>query len=146
MSKGVTTIWERWNGYTHLHGVIKRQGSLNHYAYGAIGEWMYQRIAGICPLEAGYRKIRIAPVVGGSLTFAHGEYESPYGRIESRWKITEDTFQLFVTIPPNTIAEVLLPAAYNQDVRIDDNPSHQNICSGFHLAAGSYNITARQAQ
>lgn len=119
VGQGATTIWERWEGYTYLHGVIKSQGSLNHYAYGAIGEWMYERIAGIYPLEPGYKKIRIAPLVDGPLTSAHGTYESPYGLIESRWEKSNDSFELFVVVPPNSTALVVIPPSINGIVLLD---------------------------
>ena len=144
ISQGATTIWERWNGYTHLHGVVKRQGSLNHYAYGAIGEWMYERIAGIYPLEAGYKKIRIAPLAGGPLTHAHGEYESPYGLIESKWEIKDGTLELSVTIPPNTSAIVSVHPPYTHDVHLNNEPLPAGIDSQeIHLQPGRYLLTSK---
>ncbi|MBP2834327.1 rhamnosidase, partial [Aquimarina sp. U1-2] len=63
INQGATTMWERWNSYSIEEGYNKQpMNSLNHYAYGAIGQWMYERIAGIAPLAPGYKKIKIAPV------------------------------------------------------------------------------------
>ncbi|NJB35050.1 family 78 glycoside hydrolase catalytic domain [Croceivirga sp. JEA036] len=105
INQGATTMWERWNSYSRLEGYNpESMNSLNHYAYGAVGEWMYERIAGIKPLEPGYKKIRIAPIPGGGLTSAEATYDSPYGEIKSTWKIEGDTFYHDATVPPNTTA------------------------------------------
>ncbi|WP_293311861.1 glycoside hydrolase family 78 protein [Pedobacter sp. UBA5917] len=109
---GATTIWERWDG-------IKQDGSFqtadmnsfNHYAYGAIGDWMYKNIAGINPVstQPGYKAILIAPRPGGKLTNASAELETAYGTIKSSWTIVNGIFKLDVTVPANTTAKVILP-------------------------------------
>jgi alpha-L-rhamnosidase len=114
ISKGATTIWERWDG-------IKPDGSFqavkansfNHYAYGAIGDWMYRVVAGIeaDPAQPGYKHIRIQPQPNPTLTYAKGVYDSGYGRIRSEWLKADGRFQLTVQIPPNTSATVILPKA-----------------------------------
>jgi len=111
INQGATTIWERWNSYSKEEGFNpQNMNSLNHYAYGAIGEWMYERIAGIAPLEPGYKKIRIAPQPRTPLNSASASYETPYGKVTSSWKIENNTFQLETTIPPNTTAVISIPA------------------------------------
>jgi alpha-L-rhamnosidase len=110
---GATTIWERWDG-------IKPDGTLetpsmnsyNHYAYGAIGDWMYRVIAGIDTREegVGYKEIIIKPVIGGGLTFANADYETCYGKVSSHWKITGQTLSLDVEIPANTSASIYIPS------------------------------------
>lgn len=115
---GATTIWERWDG-------IKPDGSFqttvmnsyNHYAYGAIGDWMYQNIAGIQAGAPGYKKIIIKPTIGGGLTSAEGTYNSDYGTISSQWKIENGKFRLDVTIPPNTTAEIFVPDAKGESYK-----------------------------
>ncbi|MFD1316371.1 family 78 glycoside hydrolase catalytic domain [Namhaeicola litoreus] len=120
INQGATTIWERWNSYSKTEGFSKeRMNSLNHYAYGAIGQWMYERIAGIAPLEPGYKKIRIAPLVGGGLTSASGSYNSPFGIIKSSWELENEIFKLEITIPPNTKAEVQIPCNKENEVQLD---------------------------
>jgi len=120
INQGATTIWERWNSYSKTEGFNpENMNSLNHYAYGAIGEWMYERIAGIAPLEVGYKKIRIAPVVKAPLTSASGSLLTPYGKVVSSWKIENNTFQLNITIPPNTTATVVIPANVNEDLLLE---------------------------
>ena len=109
---GATTIWERWDG-------IKQDGSFqtadmnsfNHYAYGAIGDWMYKNIAGINPVSAqpGYKTILIAPRPGGKLTSASAELETVYGTVKSSWTIADGVFKLDVTVPANATATVVLP-------------------------------------
>ncbi|WP_044209482.1 family 78 glycoside hydrolase catalytic domain [Flammeovirga sp. OC4] len=107
INQGATTMWERWNSYTHKDGFNKQgMNSFNHYAYGAIGQWMYERIAGIKPIEAGYKKIEIAPIPGGALTSAQASYMSPYGEVSSEWKLKNGVFELKATIPSNTTAVI----------------------------------------
>ncbi|RYF52205.1 MAG: alfa-L-rhamnosidase, partial [Cytophagaceae bacterium] len=84
--------------------------SFNHYAIGAVGEWMYRSILGINADSAGYRHFTIKPRLGGSLTWAKGSYHSMAGKIAVDWKVDEGTFQLAVQIPANTTATVFLPA------------------------------------
>lgn len=117
VKKGATTIWERWNG-------IKPDGSFqypsmnsfNHYAYGAIGDWMYKMIAGIQPEEAGYREFVINPRPGGGLSNAKGELITYYGPISTDWKIENNHFYIEIEIPVNTSAKVYLPASSTDDI------------------------------
>jgi alpha-L-rhamnosidase len=87
--------------------------SFNHYAFGAVGAWMYQTIAGIDLDETrpGYKHIIIRPQPGGGLTFARAKLKSMYGVIESAWRIDDggNPFRLDVAVPPNTTATVFLP-------------------------------------
>ncbi len=104
-------MWERWDSYTHKDGFHKEgMNSFNHYAYGAIGQWMYERVAGIKPIKAGYKEIRIAPMPGGPLTSAEASYDSPYGKVSSSWKVKNGLFELKATVPPNTTAKIVIPA------------------------------------
>lgn len=114
VKQGATTIWERWDGIKP-DGTFQDAGmnSFNHYAYGAIGDWLYQVVAGIeiDPDAPGYKRVLIQPEPGGGLTFANAGFDSMYGRVESKWKIEDDVFYLTVTIPPNSEGLVRLPAA-----------------------------------
>lgn len=109
---GATTIWERWDGIKP-DGSFQTPGmnSYNHYAYGAIGEWMYKNIAGIQSSLPGYKKFTIKPIPGGKLLWAEASFESVYGKISSSWKIESGKFKLKVSIPANTSAEVFVPDA-----------------------------------
>ncbi|MDX2285328.1 MAG: glycoside hydrolase family 78 protein [Bacteroidia bacterium] len=110
---GATTIWERWDGQKPDSSFqTPGMNSFNHYAYGAIGEWMYRAVAGISPDEAepGYRRIRIRPLPGGKLSYAGGELLSPYGKIRSKWSAEGGRYRLEVEIPANTQASIWIPA------------------------------------
>ncbi|PWS31535.1 alpha-L-rhamnosidase [Pedobacter paludis] len=119
VKKGATTIWERWDG-------IKPDGSFqatsmnsfNHYAYGAIGDWMYKTVAGLNydAEEPGYKKIIISPILGGKFTEASAKLESIYGPIQSSWKLDGERFILDVVVPPNTSANVILPNSTDSEI------------------------------
>jgi alpha-L-rhamnosidase len=85
--------------------------SFNHYAYGAIGQWMYERVAGLAPDPAhpGYKHFFIRPVVGGPLTSARAELETPYGKASSAWELAGGTLVMDVVVPPNTTATIEFP-------------------------------------
>jgi alpha-L-rhamnosidase len=110
--QGATTMWERWNSYTKADGFGPvGMNSFNHYAYGAIGQWMYANVGGLDTAEAGYKKLRIAPEPGGGLTHASSKLATMFGHAESSWSIADGQIKLTVVVPPNTTAEVLLPGA-----------------------------------
>ncbi|MGY6648017.1 family 78 glycoside hydrolase catalytic domain [Wenyingzhuangia sp. IMCC45574] len=120
INQGATTMWERWNSYTHKDGFNKGgMNSFNHYAYGAIGRWMYERIAGIKPLKVGYKEIEIAPIPGGPLTSAFATYNSPYGKVSSSWKLVGKQFKLDVIVPPNTRAQVSVPGNTQESIMVN---------------------------
>ncbi|HYV95878.1 MAG TPA: glycoside hydrolase family 78 protein [Gemmatimonadaceae bacterium] len=113
IANGATTIWERWDGYVKGRGFQdKGMNSFNHYAIGAVGEWMYRTILGVNNDDAhpGYEHFVLRPIPGGGLSWAKGSYESIRGKIESSWTQTEGHFTLDVTIPANTTATVYVPA------------------------------------
>ncbi|MGQ1891678.1 family 78 glycoside hydrolase catalytic domain [Thermophagus sp. OGC60D27] len=119
VTKGATTIWERWDGQKP-DGTFQDPGmnSFNHYAYGAIGEWLYNYIAGIQidPKAPGYKHFFLAPHLGGGLTYAEAVYKSMYGEIRSQWNIEDNQMNYEVKIPVNTTATVTLPSALLEDV------------------------------
>lgn len=114
VTMGATTIWERWDGIKP-DGSFQDPGmnSFNHYAYGAIGNWLYEVVAGlrINAQQPGYKHMIIHPRPGGGLTFASASHHAMYGKVESAWKIENGHFTLGVTIPANTRATVVLPSA-----------------------------------
>jgi len=119
VKQGATTIWERWDGLKP-DGTFQDKGmnSFNHYAYGAIGEWMYRVMAGIeiDPAAPGYRHTLIQPRPGGGFTSVSASHMTLYGRVSSAWKIDGRAFELAVEIPPNTTATVRLPGALRAEV------------------------------
>jgi alpha-L-rhamnosidase len=112
-------MWERWDGIKP-DGTFQDAGmnSFNHYAYGAIGDWLYRVVAGIevDPDAPGYKRILIQPQPGGGLTYAKACLDSIYGRIESKWVLEDDCFQLTVRIPPNTVGMIHLPGHLIDDI------------------------------
>lgn len=108
---GATTIWEHWDGIKPDKTMWSPDmNSFNHYAYGAIGEWMYRVIAGIEIDEKapGYRHILFAPKTGGNLTWAQGSYESVYGTVAIRWEEKDGRIFVTIRIPVNTTAKLTL--------------------------------------
>ena len=120
ITMGATTIWERWDGIKP-DSTFQDPGmnSFNHYAYGAIGDWLYRVVAGIeiDENEPGFKHILIQPYPGGDLTYASAGIRSVYGKVESSWKIAEEKFNLIVNIPHNTHATAILPHAKLEEVR-----------------------------
>ena len=107
-----TTMWERWNSYSSKHGFGDvGMNSFNHYAYGAIGEWMYTTVGGIDFAEPGFRKIRFAPVPGGDITWARASLATRHGDAAIEWKLVGDkgAMELQLLVPPNTRAVLELP-------------------------------------
>jgi len=125
ITRGATTMWERWDGI-RPDSSFEDPGmnSFNHYAFGAVGDWMYQNIGGIDvdPAGPGYRRSRIAPRPGAGLTSATASLETVFGTLSSSWKLDGQRFLLDVTIPANTSAEVTLWDARVDQVREGDRP------------------------
>ncbi len=119
ITRGATTIWERWDGQKP-DGSFQDAGmnSFNHYAYGAIGDWLYRVVAGIeiDPEQPGYKHIFIQPHTGGGLTSASASVNSMYGRVASAWSVQDKKLTLRVEVPPNTSAVVKLPGAKAENV------------------------------
>ena len=111
---GATTIWERWNGIRPDSSFEPASmNSFNHYAYGAIGDWMYRSVVGLDTYEdgPGYKHIRIQPRIGGGLTNAMARLETQYGKASCSWNLTSDSLRMVVEIPPNTKADVFVPSS-----------------------------------
>jgi alpha-L-rhamnosidase len=109
---GATTIWERWDSLLPDGSVNPgNMTSFNHYALGAVAAWLHRRVAGIEPLEAGYRKIRFQPQVGGSIAFARARHHTPYGPVSIRWQVDAENAEVAVEleVPPGTTAELVTP-------------------------------------
>jgi alpha-L-rhamnosidase len=110
VTMGATTIWERWDSMLPDGSINPGEmTSFNHYALGAVADWMHRTIGGLTPTEPGYRRMEIRPRPGGGITHAQARHITPYGVAESAWKIEDGKFDLDVSIPPNTSALVILP-------------------------------------
>jgi alpha-L-rhamnosidase len=130
IENGATTIWERWDGYVKGRGFQdKGMNSFNHYAIGAVGEWMHRVILGINndDQHPAYEHFIIHPRPGGGLKWARGFYDSIRGRIESSWKTTAAGLELAVTVPPNTAATVYVPAGNAATVKESGKPAESAI-------------------
>jgi alpha-L-rhamnosidase len=120
VEQGSTTIWERWDGYVKGRGFQDPgMNSFNHWAFGAVTEWIMKVVAGIQPGVDGqdWKDFVIQPMPGGGLTHARGTYRSLYGEIVSDWKIEGGKFKLDVVVPPNTTATVGLPDGTIHEVK-----------------------------
>jgi alpha-L-rhamnosidase len=137
---GATTIWERWDGQkTDSTFQDAGMNSFNHYAYGAIGDWMYRVAAGIETSSPGYRHLRIQPSPTDRMTFAKATLEGPYGTIQSGWKRTEKgSIDISVKIPSNSDATIALPASDIKKVSLDGKPVDQ--IAGF----TEFNVTGNR--
>ncbi len=126
---GATTIWERWDALrpdgTINTGDLKNPEdesgggmvSFNHYAGGAVGDWLYRRIAGIEPTSGGYKTFRVAPKPGGGLSWAEATHRCPFGEIVSHWQIEDGMFILKVKVPFGTSALIELPNGEKHQVK-----------------------------
>ena len=126
---GATTIWERWDGQKPDSSFqTPGMNSFNHYAYGAIGDWMYRNISGIDTYEdgPGYKKIRIQPHPGGNLSYANADYETIYGKLSVHWKMEGGNMMLDIEIPANTSATVYVPAGNAGSVQESGKPVSEN--------------------
>jgi alpha-L-rhamnosidase len=122
---GATTIWERWDGQKPDSSFqTPGMNSFNHYAYGAIGDWMYRTITGMDNYgeAAGYKKIRIQPHPGGNLSYANGDLETGYGKLSVHWKIADKDFMMDVEIPANTTAVIYIPASTTEPITENGKP------------------------
>jgi len=122
---GATTIWERWDGQKP-DSTFENPGmnSFNHYAYGAIGDWMYRVITGIDTYEEGpgYKQIIIKPHPGGNVSYANADLETCYGKVSSHWKKQGKEFGLDVEIPANTNAKIYIPSSNKEGIRESGQP------------------------
>ncbi|MCU1645020.1 MAG: alpha-L-rhamnosidase [Nocardia sp.] len=105
IARGATTIWETWEGYGK-NG--RAHHSHNHYAFGAVAQFLHERVAGLAPAEPGYRRIRVAPIIGGGLTAASIQVMTPYGQATSAWQLDSGIVRLEISTPPGTTTDVQL--------------------------------------
>jgi alpha-L-rhamnosidase len=109
--QGATTIWERWDSWKRDGGFQDAgMNSFNHYAFGSVGDWMYANIGGVAPAAPGYKRILVAPRIGGTITSASAELQAMHGPIAVSWRRHGPEFSMNVTIPANTTAEIHVPA------------------------------------
>ncbi|WP_421806179.1 family 78 glycoside hydrolase catalytic domain [Flagellimonas sp.] len=123
VTKGATSIWERWNGYkaAFKKNNDNRMNSFNHFALGAVGQWMYEYQLGITTDheqgQAGYKQFVLQPQAFGNFKSLEGSYESNYGTIKSHWQMNNDDQMITynATVPANTTATLYLPMVLDND-------------------------------
>jgi alpha-L-rhamnosidase len=150
---GATTIWERWDG-EKPDSTFQTPGmnSFNHYAYGAIGDWMYRKMVGLDTYEdgVGYKHIKIQPHIGGSFTNASASLKTYYGTASSGWKVDADKIMLDVIIPVNTTATIYIPAVNADGIMesgkaLDANVKITGTENGYvivNVGSGEYHFSA----
>ena len=147
---GATTMWERWNG--DQMKADPSMNSYNHYAYGAVADWIYRYAAGVdaTPLSAGFHTVVLHPVFDARLGHIAFDYVSSYGPIHSDWTIDGKTAQWHIRIPANTTGWLPLSKAEAGKYKLEDTPLTSSKLaklvtregqSGYELAAGSYSFT-----
>ncbi|WP_105565882.1 glycoside hydrolase family 78 protein [Microbacterium halophytorum] len=126
VTMGATTVWERWNSMLPDGSINPGEmTSFNHYALGAVADFLHRRVAGLAPAAPGYRRQRIAPLPSPHLTWARASHETPYGSAAVSWTLDGEDFALEVVVPPSTTAEVVLP----------DGSASVEVASGTHAFA-----------
>jgi alpha-L-rhamnosidase len=117
VTMGATTVWERWDSMLPDGSINPGQmTSFNHYAFGAVADWMYRRLAGLAPDAPGYRRLRIAPVPISGLEHVTARHETPYGIAEAGWRASDGQIHVRVVVPANTTAVVALPGQEETEV------------------------------
>ncbi len=120
VNMGATTVWERWDSIKP-DGSFDESGmnSLNHYAYGSIGDWLYRKVAGLSQLEPGYKKFQIKPMLVKGIEEAEVRYESVYGKIACKWSCRNGKINLKVSVPANTKAVIYLPERIEAESKME---------------------------
>ncbi|HEY3015178.1 MAG TPA: family 78 glycoside hydrolase catalytic domain [Nocardioides sp.] len=117
VTMGATTIWERWDSMLP-DGTINpgEMTSFNHYALGAVADWMHRTIGGIAPAEPGYSRVRIAPRPGGGLTWADTRLETRHGAVRVAWRRDDGALVVEAELPPGVTGVLSLPGAPDVDL------------------------------
>ena len=125
---GATTVWERWDSMLPDGSINPGEmTSFNHYALGAVADWMHRTIGGLTPTEPGYRRMDIHPRPGGGITHARARHITPYGLAECAWKIEDGKIDLNVVIPANTSARVALPGSDAAPIEVGSGKWHWSV-------------------
>lgn len=125
VTMGATTIWERWDSMRPDGSVNPGEmTSFNHYALGAVADWLHRTVAGLAPGTPGYRHLIIQPHPGGGLTSARARHRTPYGMAEASWRIREEQIEVEVMIPPNATATITLPGSDTAPIEVGSGTHH----------------------
>ena len=119
VTMGATTVWERWDSMLPDGSINSGEmTSFNHYALGAVADWIHRKIGGLEAYEPGYKKLLFAPQPGGGITYASTKHMTPYGLASCDWFIKDGKFEMKVVIPPNTTAIVVLPGKSTEQIEV----------------------------
>ena len=113
VDRGATTMWEDWDG-VDASGVP--HGSLNHYSKGAVATFLHRYVAGLRPVEPGYRTFEVRPRPGGGITWASTRHVGPFGQIDVTWRVADGSMELDLRVPGGSTATVGMPGAEPHDV------------------------------
>jgi len=131
VTMGATTIWERWDSLQPDGSVNPGEmTSFNHYALGAVADWLHRTVAGVAPLSPGYRQLEIRPQPGGGLTHARARHRTPYGMAEAGWQIEEGIITVEAVVPPNATAIVYLPGSVQNAIQVGSGHHRWRLGSG----------------
>ncbi len=149
VKNGATTMWERWNTYTPETGPVNvgNMNSYNHYAFGAVGEWMYSAIGGLdrADHDVAFQRLVIRPVPGGHCQHASCSYRSLRGTVAVRWWIDNGRFHLHAGVPPNCSAEIHVPTTLGAAAVTTDGARHLRMTTThavYAVGAGAWNFSA----
>ncbi|MDA8440594.1 MAG: family 78 glycoside hydrolase catalytic domain [Propionibacterium sp.] len=121
VTMGATTVWERWDSMLP-DGTINpgQMTSFNHYALGAVADWMHRVVGGVAPLEPGYSSVLIAPQPGGGLTEAETSLDTPHGRVRVHWTVADKHLTVEAELPDGVTGLLRLPG--QEDRRVGSGP------------------------
>jgi alpha-L-rhamnosidase len=125
VTMGATTIWERWDSLLPDGSVNPGQmTSFNHYALGAVADWLHRTVGGLAPAAPGYRHLDVRPRPGGGLAHARAQHSTPYGLAECAWTIEGGQIEVVVVVPPNTTASITLPGDDAKPIEVGSGRHH----------------------
>ncbi|KQP54724.1 family 78 glycoside hydrolase catalytic domain [Agreia sp. Leaf283] len=132
VTMGATTVWERWDSMLPDGSINPGEmTSFNHYALGAVADWMHRDLVGLAPAEPGYRRVIVAPKPIAGVEWAKAEYDSPHGRIAVGWNRDGDSIVVDITLPPGVTADV---SVGDLDVRVAAGVHHLSANLNGHAA------------
>ncbi|MDL4821824.1 alpha-L-rhamnosidase [Actinomadura opuntiae] len=160
VTTGATTVWERWNSWSDSTGFADASmTSFNHYAYGAVGDWVHRTIGGLAPAEPGYRRVVVAPRPPESIGWAETSLRTVHGTVAVGWRRAPSELTVDLQLPPGVTAEIRLPAlsggggeltesgrAVGDAEHVRQLPPRPDCAAVLETGSGSYRFTlARRA-
>jgi alpha-L-rhamnosidase len=140
VDRGATSIWERWDALAEDGSIYDPDmNSYNHYAYGAVCQWLFESVAGVAPVaeKPGFDEVTLDPLILPALSPVQAWHDCRHGRIEAGWTLEGDLVTYTVTLPQGTTGRLVANTAH-RDVTVDGRPA-----TDMMLAAGNHEITFR---